>query len=98
MILETYGTGERLIAAGRHCARLPIKHLVLLPVPTTKDSIYITNTETPLAQTLSNIGAETILVGYGLPAEYKKAAELCGCAVLDLSSDEEYLADRKSVV
>ena len=84
MNLETYGTGKRLIEAARLCSRLPIEHLVLLPVPTTKDNVYITQTDIPLSRTLCNVGARSVLVGYGLPEEYKKDAEGRACAVLDL--------------
>lgn len=90
MNLETYGTGERLFAAARLCSRLPIKHLVLLPVPTTKDNVYVTNSDILLPDTLCNVGVGSVFVGYGLPEEYKKEAERKGAAVLDLCFDEEY--------
>lgn len=90
MNLETYGTGERLVAAARLCSRLPIEHLVLLPVPTTKDNVYVTKTDTPLISTLCNGGEGSVFVGYGLPEEYKKDAESRGSVVLDLSCDETY--------
>lgn len=90
MNLETYGTGERLIAAARFCATIPIKHLVLLPVPTTKDNIYVTKTDIPLADTLCNGMPGSVLVGYGLPEKYKNDAIHRGFSVIDLSCDEEY--------
>ncbi len=97
MNLETYGTGERLAVAARLCSRLTLQHLVLLPVPTTKDDIYITKTDIPLSATLCNAGAGSVLTGYGLPDKYKKDAKELGCTVLDLCDDEVYQAENATL-
>ena len=90
MNIETYGTGERLMGAAQICAELPISHLVLLPVPTTKDNLCIAKTDIPLSDTLCNVGRGSVLVGYGLPDEYRTGAERLGASVLDLLYDEKY--------
>ena len=98
MSIETYGKGERL----RHAARLlglenPKGRLILLPVPTTRDKIHVKDTDIPLRDTLSGVGGDTVIVGYGLPVWYSKLAEELGARVLDLSLDEEYLADNARI-
>ena len=93
MNIETYGTGKRLEIAARLCRELPFSHLVLLPVPTTKDKACISKTDIPLSDTLSNLRAGSVLVGYALPAEYKNTAEIRGAEVLDLCYDEDFQAE-----
>ena len=93
MNIETYGTGERLAVAARLCAELPVSHLVLLPVPTTKDNVCVSKTDIPLIDTLCNLTSGSVLVGYGLPNEYKKCAEKMGSTVLDLCYDEDFRAE-----
>lgn len=97
MNLETYGTGERLSEAAKQSSRLPIEHLVLLPVPTTKDGVYINKTDITLSDTLCNTKRGSVLVGYGLPEEYKNNAEKLGCRVLDLEGDEDFQAENAAL-
>lgn len=91
MSIETYGTGERLRGAARLAEALGAAHLVLLPVPSSRDGIHVTNTDIPLADTLCNAEGGSVVVGYGLPDGYKNAAQERSAAVLDLSLDEEFL-------
>ena len=90
MNIETYGTGERLMGAAQICLELSASHLVLLPVPTTKDNLHITKTDIPISDTLCNVGRGSVLVGYGLPSDYRIEAEQRGASVLDLLYDEKY--------
>ena len=92
MTIETYGTGERIKAAARLSSSLSLPHLVMLPVPTTKDNRTVFGTDVPLSDTLISVGEESVVVGYGLPEEYTQRARRLGARVLDLSLDEDFLS------
>ncbi len=91
MCIETYGKGERLRIAAAILSRCSKKHLVLLPLPTTKDNKNVTNTDIPLCEALLGVGRGSLVVGYALPADFVARAEALGGEVLDLLSDEEFL-------
>ena len=94
MSIETYGTGERLRAAAAELLPKAVgRHLVLLPVPTTRDGIRVTNTEIPLSETLSGVGEGSIVVGYGMPDSYVADVAARGALALELSRDEQFLSD-----
>ena len=94
MSIETYGMGERLRVAARLSGEaFTAEHLILLPIPTTRDKKYITNTEILLKDTLVNGGYGSLVVGYGLPDWYIALATEKKCEILDLSSDEDFLAE-----
>ena len=94
MSIETYGGGERLRHAGRLAFPYGIgRRLVLLPIPSSRDKINITGTEIPLAETISELEGDSIIVGYSLPDGYKRAILESGGSFLDLAEDEGFLAD-----
>jgi hypothetical protein len=97
MSIETYGTGGRLRAAERLAPRLGASHLVLLPVPTSKDKKHVTNTDILLSDTLCNVEEGSCVVGYGLPDWYKKVLDSSGAHALDLLEDEEFLAENAEI-
>lgn len=93
MSIETYGTGERIRVAARLSSTLGTEHLVILPVPTTKDKRTVFGTDVLLDETLVNVGVGSVVVGYGLPEEYKFSAEQLGAKVFDLALDEVFLSE-----
>ncbi len=94
MSIETYGVGERLKVAARLSQPLSLTtHLVLLPVPTTKDGKHVFGTDILLSDTLCNADENSVIVGYGLPDWFISLIGKRGSSVLDLSLDEEYLCD-----
>lgn len=93
MCIETYGTGGRIKCAARLASSLKIPHLVILPVPTTKDGKTVFNTDIPLGDTLCNIDAGTLVAGYAMPQWYKEQIKERGAFCLDLSLDENFLID-----
>lgn len=97
MNIETYGTGERLKAAARLSRNIQSKHLVLLPVPTSRDKVHVSGTDILLSDTLVNVGVGSTVVGYGLPLDYRSMAESLGGVVLDLSLDEEFLKENSRI-
>ncbi len=93
MNIETYGSGERMRLVASLARNIAAKHLVLLPIPSTKDKQHITNTDITVWQTLTGVGEGSAVFGYGLPEEYKSSAEGLGAAVFDLALDEEFLKE-----
>ena len=93
MCIETYGKGERLRCAAAMLSESSHEHLVLLPVPSTKDNKNVFNTDIPLCDTLINVGSGSLVVGYSLPADYTEKITLRGGRTLDLGSDEKFLSD-----
>ena len=85
MEIRTFGTGERL----RECYErlllykdeLPIKELLILPIPTTRDKKYITATDTPLSEIEGLCHEGMFVAGYGIPTEQVSAAESRGARV-----------------
>ncbi len=97
MNIETYGVGERMKYVSSLARDVSAKHLVLLPIPTTKDKKHITNTDTTLWQTMLGVGEGSCVFGYGLPAEYKREAERVGGRVFDLALDEDFLEENARI-
>ena len=93
MCIETYGKGERLRLAAAMLSGCSKKHLVLLPLPTTKDNKNVTNTDIPLDEVLLGVGRGSLVVGYALPENFVTCAESLGGEVLDLLSDETFLCE-----
>ena len=93
MSIETYGMGERLEIAERYARPLSVfRHIVLLPVPTSRDAEHVTGTEILLSETLANVCEGSVVAGYLLPACYKKEVGKRGAHLLDLAIDEGFLA------
>ena len=99
MKIDNYGTGERADAALRLILRaaeageIPeaMEHLVLLPIPSTRDGVHISGSEATLHSALSSLGGGDAVVGYGLPCELVGALRLKGALVYDAALDEEFL-------
>ncbi len=92
MSIETYGTGERLAVAARYLRPLSVcRHIVLLPVPTTRDGSHICGTEILLSETLVNVSVGSIVSGYNLSPLYKESVLERGAYLLDLSENEDFL-------
>ena len=65
--------------------------LILLPIPTTRDNIYVKDTDMPLSGILPLLGKGDLLVGYNIPKSIFLGAENLGCAVYDAGRDERFL-------
>ena len=92
MSIETYGVGKRMELVSKGLKSTSFPHLVVLPIPTTKDNKHVTNTDILLEQALVNVSKESIVVGYELPPEYKKRIEALGAKVYDVGYDEDFLS------
>lgn len=94
MSIETYGSGERLrIAAGLLLGWELSGHLVLLPVPSTRDGIHVTGCDAEICEVLSSADENTVIVGYSIPRDASPLALSRGARVLDLSTDEKYILE-----
>ncbi len=96
MAIYTVGYDSRLIyAKGMLEERLSVcaASVYLLPIPTTRDGEHITGTATVLSQYLKKLESGDALVCYGLPLGMAEGLAARGVRVIELSRDEEYLAE-----
>ena len=105
--MHNYGFAEekcmeiRLISGGgrlRECKRILESALagkdgkiLLLPIPTTRDNIFINSTAITVKSVADLPDDRTIVVGYGIPGDIIDGAEKVGARVFDASLDEEFL-------
>ena len=67
--------------------------LILLPIPTTRDNIYINGTDLTLGSVVPLLTSESTLVGYNIPRDLISNAEAVGAAVYDAGRDERFLME-----
>ena len=67
--------------------------LILLPIPTTRDNIYINGTDLSLGSIVPLLTSESTLVGYNIPRDLVFNAEQVGAAVYDAGRDERFLME-----
>ena len=96
MEIRSFGVGERM----EECRRLLEGHfgsmggsLVLLPIPSTRDNIYITGTSVEIADLLPLPESCSALVGYNISRALWDEAERVGAEVYDAALDEDFLAE-----
>ena len=103
MEILKFGVGERVeLCRSALEKRFSIEEsgfgrLIILPIPTTKDGVYITGTETPLALLSRYIEPGTFLAGYGIPPELVAEARGLGAVVYDAGKDERFLLDNARI-
>lgn len=96
MEILSFGGGRRM----RECVRLLESvtaslsgRLILLPIPTTRDNIYINGTDLSLGSIVPLLTSESTLVGYNIPRDLVFNAEQVGAAVYDAGRDERFLME-----
>ena len=96
MEIRRFGTGGRI----RQCESVlkgELCHidgrLILLPIPTTRDNVFINSTETTLDSVTKLIDENTVIAGYGIPREIADQAAEKGISVFDASCDERFLLE-----
>ena len=67
--------------------------LILLPIPTTRDNIYINGTDLTLGSVVPLLTRDSTLVGYNIPRDLVYKAEMVGAAVYDAGRDERFLME-----
>ena len=67
------------------------KTLTILPIPTTRDGIYLSGSDITLATLAIEAEPGEIYLGYSIPEFLKKSLLDSGATVVDVSLDEEFL-------
>ena len=100
MEIRSFGVGRRM----RECEKVLATslggytgRLILLPIPTTRDNIYINSTDRTVDSVIPFIDSSTTLVGYKIPDILITYARKVGAPVLDLSEDESFLAENSRI-
>ena len=78
-------------------ATLPFRLAVLLPIPTTRDNIYITNTEFLLDELKDYAAQGVLFAGYGIPSEVRESLVFSGAAVFDAGKCEKFLLENARI-
>lgn len=95
MEIRTFGGGGRI----RECERVLAEglsgldgRLILLPIPTSRDKKYITDTSVSIEDILPLIDGTSCVVGYNIPRTLLDFADRVGARVYDGASDEDFLS------
>lgn len=96
MNVRTYGASERLKICREYLKRAQIasaRNIVLLPIPTTRDGMTVTGTEETLRGVLDSVIGSDVVVGYGLPQDFREGLSERGAVAIDVCRDEKYLSE-----
>ena len=95
MKISAFGDSGRVRECERcllSCVGEPLySHLLLLPIPTTRDGVYINGTDIPLTSLLDSARDGVLIAGYSIPDELRDALASRGADVLDASLSEDFL-------
>ena len=101
MIIHSYESSQRSDACIDYLRTSGIakyiERVILLPIPTTRDNQYISNTKVYINDILDRIDGKTLVSGYGLPDGFISEARRRGACVLDLEEDEDFLLENASL-
>lgn len=98
MKIENYGVGERCAEVMRRLLVLEerceiskdLSRIILLPIPTARDSIHITGTDKLLSEAVYGVAESDAVFGYAIPKAEKEKMELCGALVYDVLECEDF--------
>ena len=97
MILNTFGVGKRQITASEMLREASeaeaFDEVFLLPIPSSRDSIHVTDTDIPLTDLLRDPKGKRLIAGYGIPLEIAREATARGIRIADVGTDERFLRD-----
>ena len=100
MNIHTYGADQRLEFCREYILKRRIraaKSIALLPIPTSKDGITLNGSREPLSELAEKLSSYDVVAGYGIAKEYRALLSERGAVVIDVSRDEEYLAENASL-
>ena len=95
---EKYGVSERCNEAMRRLLFLEAKgeippslsRVVLLPIPTARDSVHITGTDRLLSEVTADVGEGCLVAGYGIPKDDAQRMREQGARVFDAMECEDF--------
>ena len=97
MILNTFGVGKRHLTASEIILAASeaqiFDEIFLLPIPSSRDSIHVTDTDIPLTDLLRDPKGRRLIAGYGIPLEIAREATAKGIRIADVGTDERFLRD-----
>ena len=67
--------------------------MIILPIPSTKDKVRLTDSDITLSSVASELRCRDIAVGYGLPEEFLVSCYLRGALPIDIALDEKCQAE-----
>lgn len=100
MNIDVIGKGARLSDAARLISgtergkRYP-DSLIILPIPTSRDGVHITGTETPLSELSLYEGC--FVAGYGLPPSFREYLDSCKVPFFDAAEDEKFVLENAEI-
>lgn len=97
MQIRTYGDFGRQRECERRLKAInkksSYKTLFLLPIPTSRDGIYINGTQRSLESLLCEIDEGSFVAGYNIPEPYASRMSERGAHIYDAGLDESFLCD-----
>ena len=99
MEIFTFGNGRRLEVCKDYLSKLSLgkERLILLPIPTTRDTLHVKGTTTLLSDIYPLCKAGTVVCGYGIPKEARLSFEERGALVIDGLLDEDFLCENATL-
>ena len=100
MKIEKYGVSERCSEAMKRLlwleaeGNLPesLSRVILLPIPTARDSVHITGTDRLLSEATADVGEGCLVAGYGIPEDDAERMRRQGAKVFDAMECESFLS------
>ena len=98
MKIEKYGESRRCELVSESLSRMDLRHagierIILLPIPTSRDGIYLTGTDTLISDVLMKLECGDGVVGYGISDEDAEIIRASGGVLVDVSRDEIFLLE-----
>ena len=100
MEIRLIGNGGRMRECGRILASVLDAvdgRMILLPIPTTRDNIFINATSSTVRAVADMIDSGAVVACYGAPREISDRAGVVGASVFDASLDEEFLFENAKI-
>lgn len=100
MEIIKFGGGRRLdicceMLSERLCERLG--RIVVLPIPTTRDGIFINGSDILLESVYDSVTDGTLVAGYGIPDTQGRRIEELGGTLYDAGADEIFLLENAKI-
>ena len=100
MEIRLMGGGGRMRECGKILGGILEQNkgrLLILPIPTSRDNIFINSTEITVKATADLIDGQTVVIGYSIPQDIVQRAAEVAAEVFDASLDEEFLLDNAKI-